>query len=227
VSELALNFKQLYKYQENPTEYLSKVKGLTPVERKMLNLQHHGALRMLFKRDRNEEAILFVEDALKNPALATEYEAKQKLESMALRKKEISQSDYEARLVKWFLDKGYATTPSAVTIAISKLKMEDNIDFSGEYQCNLLLGEQLQPLTIKIDVPNKKIEVNQEVLVEPFFGSDHVIWSNSKKNRSTGVLTFIDNINHIELKGKYSPLGMALPSKFNLTNEEQQHVLHH
>jgi precorrin-6B methylase 1 len=216
VSKLALNFEELYKYRENPTAYLKTVEGLTPIERNMLGMQHHGALRMLFKRDRNEEARLFVEDVIKDPSLGNAYFEKQQLEHNAFKNKEISESDYEARLVKWFLDKGYATTPSAVTGAANKLVMEDDMDYSGEYQCILSVNDKEREVSVKIDVPGHTIEVDDEPILAPYFGGDHILWSKSGKNDSTGVLTFSKETNAISLKGKYSYNGSALPETFNL-----------
>lgn len=216
VTRLALDFKELYKYRENPSAYLKLIPELTPTERNMLTMQHHGALRMLFKRDRMEEARLFVDEAIKKPTIANEYLKKQQAEYDALINEEISESDYEARLVKWFLDKGYATTPSAVTASINVLEMPDIIDFSGEYQCVLTMNDSKQKVSVKVNILDQTIAVNNELIETPYFGGDHVIWSKEDKNNSTGVLTFSKQLNAFILEGKYANNSSVLPETYNL-----------
>ncbi|WP_343690650.1 SAM-dependent methyltransferase [Chitinophaga sp.] len=225
VSTLALNFEELYKYKENPITYLKSIDGLTQVERNMLNMQHYGALRMLFKRDRHEEAKLFVQDVLRNPELGSDYFEKQQLEYNALKTKTISESDYEARLVKWFQDKGYATTPSAVTEAVNGLVIEDELDFSGAYNCVLSDNEQQKPVSVKIDLASRTIQVDDELISTPYFGGDHILWSKSDKNHSTGVLTFSKETSGFNLKGKYSSNDTALPEAYNIIGTAET-ILH-
>ena len=216
VSKLALNFDELSKFKANPRTYLKGVLGLTPHERNMLAMQHHGALRMLFKRDRDVDAKLFVSEALKNPAIATEYARVQKFEHEELKNKEISAGDYEARLVKWFLEQGYATTPSAVTKATEGIVLEE-LDFSGDYQCELNEHSIENDPFISIDVRANLVKVNNKVVQDATFCNDHVIWMYSEHNSSAAILTFFLENDTINLLGKFSPHSSVLPEKFNLT----------
>ncbi len=217
VSTLALDFRELDKFRSNPNAYLKDIPGLTSHERHMLSMQHHGALRMLFKRDVNTEAEAFVEEAIKNTALAREYAAKQKTEHTALKNKEISASDYEARIVKWFLDKGFATTPSAVTRAAKMLEMPDNLNFSGEYKCTLSENKNRKDLTVLVDTRQNLVKIDNKVIPEPLFGGDHILWQYSENNQSTAVFTFSKENGAIRLNGKYAVNNPVLPETFNLT----------
>lgn len=221
VSGLALNFTELDKFHQSPTAYLKQVSGLTQQERNMLNLQHHGALRMLFKRDRNEDAKLFIEEALKSPELANEYYEKQQAEYASLIRKEINYSDYEARLVKWFLDKGYATTPSAVTKAMKGVQVANDEEFSGIYHCTLSEHDISKDLIVHIDRSKHKIVINSEPINEPFFGSDHIIWSNANANDSIAVLVFTIENGTRRVMGKFATGQISLPETFNLVGECQ------
>lgn len=216
VSNLALDFEELYKFKENPSGYLKGVAGLTGHERTMISMQHHGALRMLFKRDRDEEAKQFVGAALTNPSLAEGYATRQEEEHAALKKGEISASDYEARLVKWFLDQGYATTPKAVTKAFKGLIMPDQIDYSGTYHCEITDEKSSKNPVIEIDLKNNLVKVDDAVIKEPSFGNDHVIWMSDGGNSSSAILTFSGKEKAISLSGKYVARNKKLPENFNL-----------
>jgi hypothetical protein len=216
VSGLALNFDELEKFKKDPAAYLKKVEGLTGNERMMLRMQHHGALRMLFKKDRDVEATQFIDKAIKNPHLADAYFARQQSEYSALKSGEISARDYEARLVKWFMDQGYATTPKAVTKAFKGLITNEQMDFSGRYHCQLANGMDSKDPIIEIDVRNNLVKVDDTVIKEPSFGSDHVIWMSAGGNKSSAILTFLKKEDIISLNGKYVAHDSVLPEKFNL-----------
>jgi precorrin-6B methylase 1 len=217
VSTLALDFDELNKFKASPKEYLKSLPGLTPNERNMLAMQHHGALRMLFKRDRDMDARIFVTEALKNPLLAERYATVQRAEHEKMKSKEISAGDYEARLVKWFLDEGFATTPSAVTRATEGIVFEEGLDYSGDYQCQLNGNGAEHNPRISIDVRANLVKVNDKVVRDPTFSNDHVIWKHSQHNNSTAILTFSRENSCVNLLGKFSPNSAVLPEKFNLT----------
>ena len=219
VSNLALNFRELDRFRENPREYLKNIPGLTSNERHILNMQHYGALRMLFKRDPEVEATLFVEEAMRNLSLAKEYLVKQKTEHTALKNKEINTGEYEARIVKWFLDNRYATTPSAVTRAIKQISFNKVLNFSGEYKCRLKENNNSRDLTVVIDREQERVEVDGRVVSKPLFENDHVIWQSSEKNQSVGILSFLQENDEFILNGKYSSDSSVLPETFNLTGK--------
>ncbi len=118
VSKLALDFKELRQFTDNPQAYLEAISGLTNHERSILGLQNNQ-LSQLFRRERNAEAMKFVHDCTKRPHLANQYADKQAAERKAMENGEIKSSEYETRIMKWFLNQGYATTPDAVTKAMN------------------------------------------------------------------------------------------------------------
>jgi hypothetical protein len=110
-------------FREDPGGYLRSCPGLTEIERHQLQMRHLGVIRMLFKVDPAKEAERFVNDALRRPYLADSYKAKQQVEHRALTRREIDVSHYEAELSDWFMERGYATTPGAVTRAAREVRL--------------------------------------------------------------------------------------------------------
>ena len=183
----------------------------------MLSLQHHGALRMLFKRDRDADAKRFIEDALKDTALANEYQQVQEQKHNALKQQLITKTEYEALLVKWFLDKGYATTPGAVTTAFKGVIINEQLDYSGRYKCKIADSKNTKHPVIEIDIEKHLVKVDEQPILHPSFGTDHVLWMSSGGNNSSAILTFSKHSKGIDLTGKYAATSTEeLPQTFNL-----------
>lgn len=113
--DLSLNIHALNAFRENPRAYIDAREGLTEGERTYLNMRHLGVLRMMFKQDPATDAERFVREALRSPYLADSYRAQQGVEHAAIQRGEITPAEYQSRLCAWLFERGYATTPSAIT----------------------------------------------------------------------------------------------------------------
>lgn len=121
--DLALNAKAQRQFRQDPKGYLKSRQGLTDVERRQLEMRHLGVIRMLFKADPKNEAARFVEDAMKSAYLADCYRAKQQVERAAFSRGEVDLSEYHARMEKWLVEQGYATSPGLITRAVQTVRV--------------------------------------------------------------------------------------------------------
>jgi hypothetical protein len=121
--DLALSPEAQAAFRADAKGFLESREELTPLERRFISTRHHGAIRMLFKRDPETEAQRFIGDALLKPYLADCYRAKQQVENAALDRGEITPSHYQGALADWLLQQGYATTSGMVTKAMRGVKV--------------------------------------------------------------------------------------------------------
>ena len=216
VTKLALDFDELAKFKQDANGYLDTVEGLDSHERMMLSMGHHGALRLLFKRDPDTEASRFLEDALRVPELAEEYSAQQHRVHADLSNGSIGISDYEAQLAAWFLDRGYATTPGAATKAISGLEMDDPLDLSGRYLARIRDNGSSKDVVIDVDARTNSVKIDDIPIVSPSFGPDVLMWLPVGGNRSSAILAFAQGDSGMGLSGKYADAGRLLPEEGNV-----------
>lgn len=126
--DLALEPRAQAAFRADPRDYLMKCEGLTADERRNLLLQHHGVTRMMLKRDPDKDAVRFVGDAMLKPDLAREYRDRQGAASQAVTERKIALGEYEGKVTKWLRQKGYTTTPSAITRAMDNVHVNTEAD---------------------------------------------------------------------------------------------------
>jgi hypothetical protein len=126
--DLALDTRAQGEFQRDPRGYLDRCPGLTADERRNLLLQHHGVTRMMCKRDPDTDAVRFVGDALLDPGLARDYCDRQGAAGRDVASGQLALADYEGRLVRWLREKGYATTPAAITSAVDDVQVNAEAD---------------------------------------------------------------------------------------------------
>lgn len=125
---LALDAREQAAFQANPRAYLDARTGLSEEERRNLLIQHHGVTRMMLKRDPEKEATRFVGAALLDPELAGGYRDVQEQAADQVEAGALGISDYEGRMIVWLRDRGYATTPAAITRATAEVKISAELE---------------------------------------------------------------------------------------------------
>jgi hypothetical protein len=118
VLDLMVSPDALRSFKADPHAFLQGREGLTKDERAKLPIGHHGVTLMMFKRDPSKEAVRFVEAALLDRQLAVAYRDHQHTIKHTFDAGTLSPAEYEGRVSGWLLDKGYATTASAITKAM-------------------------------------------------------------------------------------------------------------
>lgn len=118
---LALDQRAQGEFHSNPRAYLDARAGLSADERRSLLLQHTGVTRMMFKRDPDKEAVRFVGAALLDSVLACGYRDHQAAAAKDVADRKMPIGEYEEVVASWLRQHGYATTPSAVTRALTEV----------------------------------------------------------------------------------------------------------
>ncbi|WP_230473410.1 SAM-dependent methyltransferase [Dyella choica] len=119
--DLMLSPDALRAFRADPNGFVHARPGLSAEERRKLLIQHHGVTRMMFKRDPLQEATRFVGAALLDPRLAHDYRDKLNAVKQSFDEGNVSPAAYECDISEWLIDKGYATTPSAVRQATKEV----------------------------------------------------------------------------------------------------------
>jgi hypothetical protein len=121
--DLLLSPEASRSFDADPRAFLDTRQGLSDEERRKLTLQHHGVTRMMFKRDPRQEAVRFVGAALLNVELATAYRDELLAVKRAFDEGSASPAVYESSVSEWLIEKGYATTPSAIRQATQEVQV--------------------------------------------------------------------------------------------------------